>query len=72
LTLLSDDGIVVRMEQTMSTSEYLRTDETTAPRELAFGIVREPPAPFFTHQEVVLRTGRGSLPRTPKRTGSAA
>jgi len=31
----------------MTTKEYLDTPETKRPRELRYGIVREPPAPFF-------------------------
>lgn len=42
----------------MSTEEYLSTPETTRPRELAYSVVREPPAPYFTHQEIVFRTAR--------------
>jgi Uma2 family endonuclease len=49
-----DDGIVVLM----TTEEYLRSYETNRPRELAYGFVREPPAPFFSHQQVVLKIGR--------------
>ena len=45
-------------EHPMSTVEYLASDETTRPRELAYGILREPPAPFFSHQAVVLRIAR--------------
>jgi Uma2 family endonuclease len=49
-----DDGIVV--EGHMTTDEYLYgTDETSRKRELAYGIMREPPAPFFSHQQLVLR-----------------
>ena len=42
----------------MSTVEYLGTDETNTRRELARGILREPPAPFFSHQQIVLRVAR--------------
>ena len=45
-------------EHPMSTVEYLASDETTRPRELSYGILREPPAPFFSHQAVVLRIAR--------------
>jgi Uma2 family endonuclease len=39
----------------MTSDEYLySTFETTRPRELAYSIVREPPAPFFSHQRIVL------------------
>ena len=42
----------------MTVDDYLRTDETNKPRELRRGIVREPPAPYFSHQQVVLRVAR--------------
>ena len=42
----------------MTVDDYLRTDETNKPRELRHGIVREPPAPYFSHQHVVLRVAR--------------
>jgi Uma2 family endonuclease len=42
----------------MTTDEYLHSYETSCPRELAYGIVREPPAPFFSHQHVVLNIAR--------------
>lgn len=42
----------------MTTFEYLETDETNRPRELAYGVLREPPAPFFSHQAIVLRVAR--------------
>ena len=32
--------------------------ETNRPRELAYGIVREPPSPFFSHQQVVIKIVR--------------
>ena len=45
-------------EHPMSTVEYLLTNETTQPRELSYGILCEPAAPFFSHQHVVLRIAR--------------
>lgn len=43
----------------MTADEYLyQTEETTRRRELAYGILREPPAPFFSHQLVVLKVAR--------------
>src|SRR3989442_12115104 len=54
LTCARDDGIVV----VMTTFEYLDTDETNNRRELAYGVLREPPAPFFSHQAIVLRVAR--------------
>jgi Uma2 family endonuclease len=42
----------------MTTNDYLYGDETNRRRELAYGILREPPAPFFSHQELVFRVAR--------------
>jgi Uma2 family endonuclease len=42
----------------MSTVDYLKTPESNLPREITYGMVREPPAPFFSHQSVVLATAR--------------
>jgi Uma2 family endonuclease len=42
----------------MTTDEYLHSYETNRPRELSYGVVREPPAPFFSHQLVVLKIAR--------------
>jgi Uma2 family endonuclease len=43
----------------VTTDEYLcDTDETTRRRELTAGILREPPAPFFSHQSLVLRVAK--------------
>jgi len=43
----------------MTTDEYLySTEETNRIRELAMGMVREPPAPFFSHQTVALKLAR--------------
>ena len=43
----------------MTTDEYLyQTDETTRRRELVGGMVREPPAPYFSHQQLVLKIAR--------------
>jgi Uma2 family endonuclease len=43
----------------VTADEYLYdTDETTRRRELAYGMVREPPAPFFSHQALVLRVAK--------------
>jgi Uma2 family endonuclease len=42
----------------VTTDEYLHSYETNRPRELSYGIVREPPAPFFSHQNVVLAIAR--------------
>jgi Uma2 family endonuclease len=49
-----DDGIVV----VVTTKQYLDTEETNRRRELRFGRLREPPAPFFSHQQLVLRVAR--------------
>jgi Uma2 family endonuclease len=53
-----DDGIVVqerKVAQRIPTSTYLRGEETLARRELVWGMVREPPAPLFAHQDLLLR-----------------
>jgi Uma2 family endonuclease len=43
----------------MTTDEYLYdTEETNRINELAMGVVREPPAPFFSHQTLVLKVAR--------------
>jgi Uma2 family endonuclease len=42
----------------VTTKQYLATYETNQPRELAYGVVREPPAPFFSHQQVVIKVLR--------------
>jgi Uma2 family endonuclease len=39
----------------MTVEEYLATPETTRRRELAWGVVREPPAPGWNHQTIVGR-----------------
>jgi Uma2 family endonuclease len=53
-----DDGIVVK-RRIVTADEYLYDmDETNRIRELAMGVLREPPAPFFSHQSVVLKIAR--------------
>ena len=43
----------------MTADEYLYgTDETNRRRELVLSRIREPPAPFFSHQSLVLRVAR--------------
>ena len=43
----------------MTADEYLYfTDETNLPRELAYSRVREPAAPFFSHQALVLQVAK--------------
>jgi len=43
----------------MTTDEYLYdTGETNRLRELARGDLREPPAPYFSHQQLVLKVAR--------------
>ena len=43
----------------MTADEYLyETDETNRRRELLLSRVAEPPAPFFSHQELVLRVAK--------------
>jgi Uma2 family endonuclease len=54
----SSRGSVMSEHEVMTTLEYLNTAEYNQHRELAYGVLREPPAPFFTHQNVVLKIGR--------------
>jgi|SRR5712671_1026040 len=42
----------------MTTDEYLDSYETNRPRELKYGMVREPAAPYFSHQQLVLKIAR--------------
>jgi Uma2 family endonuclease len=68
LTTAADDGIVVGetdgmdeqqgSQVPMRTVDYLSTPETTRPREVVYGRVREPPSPFFSHQQLVLLVAR--------------
>ncbi len=37
----------------ITVDEYLSTPETNRPREVEYGVVREPPAPYVAHQQVV-------------------
>jgi Uma2 family endonuclease len=46
-----DDGIVVGMR----TDDYLSGPEDLRRRELVWGVVREPPSPFASHQRVTAR-----------------
>ena len=41
------------MERRLTVESYLGSEETNRPQELAFGVLREPPAPGFNHQIVV-------------------
>lgn len=43
------------MSRRISLADYLSTEETNRPQELAFGVLREPPAPGFDHQIIVGR-----------------
>jgi Uma2 family endonuclease len=45
----------VNVEERMTLREYLAGDETMRPQELAYGILREPPAPGYGHQVTVGR-----------------
>jgi Uma2 family endonuclease len=58
----------------VTTNEYLyETPESNRIRELAMGRVREPPAPFFSHQAVVLKVARIISDHTePRRLGRVA
>jgi Uma2 family endonuclease len=52
----------------VTTDEYLYdTEETKRIRELAMGRVREPPAPFFSHQTVALNVARSIADYTEPR-----
>jgi Uma2 family endonuclease len=58
LTFLVDDETVVveePMSGRMTLAQYLAGEETMRPQELAYGVLREPPAPGFHHQIVVGR-----------------
>jgi Uma2 family endonuclease len=55
-----DDIVVVDMEtrydrHRLTVEEYLAGSESVRPMELAFGVLREPPAPFYSHQAIVTR-----------------
>lgn len=41
------------MERRITTDDYFRMPETNRPAELVYGVVREPPTPFYSHQRVV-------------------
>ena len=58
----------------MTAEEYLyNTEETNQIRELAMGVVREPPAPFFSHQSLVLQLARIWANHVePRKLGSVA
>ena len=43
------------MERRLTVEEYLGLPETNRPQELAYGILREPPSPFYPHQFVLGR-----------------
>ena len=40
------------MEKKITVDEYFRYPERNRPMELVYGYVREPPSPFYSHQEV--------------------
>ena len=58
----------------MTADEYLyESEETNRRRELSYGILREPPAPFFSHQVVVLKVARlWSAHVEPRHLGAVA
>ena len=39
----------------LTVDAYFRLPESTQPMELVYGVVHEPPAPFYAHQSVVTR-----------------
>jgi Uma2 family endonuclease len=41
------------MTRRITTYDYLRTPESNRPAELVYGVVREPPAPYYGHQRAV-------------------
>ena len=43
------------MERRTTVDQYLAGEETNRPQELAYGLLREPPAPGFAHQVIVGR-----------------
>jgi Uma2 family endonuclease len=56
LPCADDDGIVVVMEERLTTAAYFRLPESLERMELVNGfIVREPPAPRYGHQSIVTR-----------------
>ena len=58
LTTRADDESVVVVEyggRRLTLPEDLSGEETNRPFELAYGVVREPPAPTWEHQRVVGR-----------------
>src|SRR3972149_11671093 len=54
----SSSGGKATMSERHTVGRYLGGEETTKPRELVYGFVREPPAPVYGHQSVVFRLGR--------------
>src|SRR5436309_5849966 len=57
----------------MRMKEYLDTEETNRKRELHYGVLREPPAPYFTHQQLVLHVARLLCDHVePRRLGRVA
>ena len=58
----------------MTTDQYLYdTGESNRIRELAMGVIREPPAPYFSHQQLVLKVARVLSDHVePRRLGSVA
>ncbi|MBI1874838.1 MAG: Uma2 family endonuclease [Acidobacteria bacterium] len=59
------------MEKRLTVEEYFGEPETTNPRELVWGILREPPAPGFEHQTIVTHLG-SLLDRHARRLGIGA
>jgi Uma2 family endonuclease len=45
------------MERRRTVADYLGMPETMKPQELVYGVVREPPAPLYGHQAIVLHIG---------------
>jgi Uma2 family endonuclease len=54
--MASSSSEIRTMRERWAVGNYLSGAETTRRRELVWGVVREPPAPFWSHQAVVMRT----------------
>src|SRR5262245_50010350 len=53
--MASSSSLSRSMSGRLTVEAYLAGEETMRPQELAFGVLREPPAPGFHHQIVVGR-----------------
>lgn len=55
------------MDKRVTTGEYFRRPETNRPAEVVYGVVREPPAPSYGHQQVVGRLFRQLISHVEER-----